>query len=194
MFQGADSNALAMFGIPGGGSVAGVDFVGATPLARPGMFNTAALPQAMAPQRSSFSDSDSKIRSLQQLAMANYVPQIQLGVGDSTTKVKAGATISFSPEPSVPLRVTQFTVPGSLAPFFVINSLTIARVNLLAGASAVPAEMFVPNARHAPLENPILSAGSIAVVSVTNIDANDHLFLAAFTGIDLTTPAARMIP
>lgn len=135
-----------------------------------------------------------KMRALQQLAMANYVPQILLPLGDFTTKVKAGASFSFSPEGSVPLRITQLTIASSIAPFFVVTNFTVARLNLLAGNGGVPAENFIPNARHAPLEIPILAAGSQVIVTVTNFDSSDHFFIANLTAIDLTSASSRMVP
>lgn len=189
MLRGAD-NALALLGMQTPGSVAGVDYVGAS--RNPVHLNFG--PQAAQMVASAQASSAGKMAQLQQLAMAAYVPQIKLGLGDASTKVKAGTTTNFSPEGSVPLRITQLTVPSSIAPFFAIAQFTVARLNLLAGSVPIPAEEFIPNARHAPLEMPILAAGSQIVVGAQNIDAADHLFLATVTAIDLTSSSARMIP
>jgi hypothetical protein len=199
-------NALALLGVDSpAGHVGGMDFVGAaaahpsfqlSPQAMQSFAQAMQHRQAPVAYRPAPYQDDSKFRTLQQLAMANFVPQIKLGIGSDPAgaKVKAAASASFSPEGSVPLRITQFTVASSIAPFFVITQLTVARLNLLAGAVAVPAEDFIPNARHAPLEIPILAAGSQVVVGVTNVDAADHFFFASVTAIDLTSASARMIP
>jgi hypothetical protein len=219
-FAAADSP-LALLGVNYGpqhvgsvGAVGGLDYVGAerAGLVAPGGFGQVMrgaqqlglqlppqarqLMPAYAPQAGPMASyGDVKLQALQQLAMSNYVPQIPLGLGDITTKVKAnGGTGTFTPEGSVPLRITNIDIPPSIAPFFVITQFTVARLNLLAGGTPVPAETFMPNSRRPPLEFPILAAGSQITIGVTNIDANDHLFFASVHAIDLTSASARMIP
>lgn len=180
-FAGA-ANPFALLGMQTPGSVAGLDFVGA------------ARPLHLQPMHAAHAAVKSQKREhLADLAMANYVPQVRLGCSDTTTKVKAAATGIFSPEGSVPLRITMWHVAPSIAPYFAINSIFVARINLMAGSQPVPAEDFISNARNAPLEFPIAAAGSQVSVSATNIDTADHYFMSSFAAIDLTTSASRMV-
>ena len=127
-FAGA-ANPFALLGMQTPGSVAGLDFVGA----RPGLNLSPMIAQQSAVK-------SQKREHLADLAMANYVPQVRLGCSDTTTKVKAAATGIFSPEGSVPLRITMWHVAPSIAPYFAINSIFVARINLMAGSQPVPAE------------------------------------------------------
>lgn len=132
-----------------------------------------------------------KTARLRQLAYAGLIPQIPMGVRSNS--VAANSTTTISPEPGVPLRITNLTVSPTIAGLFLITQIKVARVDMLAGSDAVPATLFAPESRHPPFENPILAAGSQIVLGVENIDAGAHPFYGAFVGIDLTPPYARYV-
>lgn len=189
-------------------AASGEDFVGAGPIMSPSAHLTATAAKYGGGGMTSAAFQASKARALmqlgakvaaqsskqnrmRQLAYAGMLPQIPLGVRDNS--VAAGATETISPEPGVPLRITQFYASPTIAGLFLVTQITVARVNMLAGSDGVPATLFTPEARRPPFENPILAAGSQIVVGVENIDVAAHPFFGAFMGIDLTPPYARYV-
>lgn len=138
-------------------------------------------------------------RDMQQsrLARAQFLPSILLGVDSrpqtGAADILAGATLSITTEPSVPCCITKFTVSAASSPFFNINGIIVARVNLLAGGQGVPAEAFNPNANTSPIENPVLPAGSQVVTQVENVDAAAHRFRAVYSVLDRTQAGTRCI-
>lgn len=189
-FSGAD-DALDLLG------VSGTDYVGAAPFS-----NMSALAKAQFANKASqlkaaaaggaLAAQVGKTRKLRQQALAGFIPQIPLGVRSSST-VAAGGTATIAPEPSVPMRLTRFEVAPAIADYFLLTSMRVARLDMLAGSDAIPASSFLPNANHCPIENPILPAGSQVTVGVENIDGAAHSFYAMFWGVDLTPAAARIV-
>lgn len=154
----------------------------------------ATTPYAYPPQQSFTQQAHAAHTAKQeQLARAGSLPAIVLGVDSGSTLITAGSSSTIATGPSVPVRITKFTVASSAAPFFNINEISIARLNLLAGSSGVPAENYIPNAETPPIEAPILPAGSQVVVVVENLDGSSHRFRGAFSCLDLTPPAARIV-
>lgn len=122
----------------------------------------------------------------------DQVPQIPLGI-QSTAVIPAGttSTIALLPPvtPSVPLCLTRFEVPRAIAPFFSINSMRTARVELLSDGVGIPCDSFAVDAYRTPkIELPRLSPGTFITLIVTNLDAADHPFNAAWWGIPLDQP------
>ena len=183
-FVGADdgSDALAMLGVSGydyGGDV------GATPRHRIGPGGGS--PPARRPP--------SRDEQLWRQTTAGNLPQIQLGIdsiGPFPAGIPGGGPANLTAEPSVPMRITRFIVASSLAPFFVVSAITIARLNLMAGGQAVPAESYLPDAVHPPIEAVILPAGSQIVLATANIDVVPHRFVGSFYGLDLTPARGRL--
>lgn len=184
-FSGAD-DALDVLG------VSGTDYVGATNFRLPGGAALANKLRGAANAGMKLANTVSKTRKLRQQALAGYIPQIPLGVRSSST-VAAGGTATIAPEPSVPMRLTRFEVAPAISDYFLLTSMRVARLDMLAGSDAIPASAFLPNAQHPPLENPILPAGSQVSVGVENIDGAAHSFYATFWGVDLTPAAARIV-
>jgi hypothetical protein len=129
----------------------------------------------------------------QQLARTQFLPAIFVGIDSGAVLIPAGATQAITTEPQVPVRVTKFVVASSCAAFFNVNEIKIARLDLLASASGVPAEQFIPNAETPPIEAPVLPAGSQIVVAVENVSGAPQRFRGGFPAIDLTPAAARII-
>jgi len=199
-FAGADADALAMLGgYDGAVSGPGLDWVGATaPMNFMGPKPQAINPQFMqlaqkGIQAAKFAKQVEKGRKLRQAALAGLIPQVMLPIS-SAVDVPATSAATLSTQPGVPMRVTDLQVAGSIAPFFAILSITAARMNMVAGSGGrVPAECFVPDAKHPPIENPILGAGAPIVMNVENLDAAAHPFIASFWGVDLTPASARLV-
>lgn len=187
--SGAD-DALSLLG------VSGADYVGLVPsmsanLSPAGAAGLARVAQAAAAATPLVRQVE-KSRRVRQQALAGLVPQIPLGVRSSSA-VSAAGTATIAPESAVPMRLTDFQVSSAIAPFFLISSMRVARLDMLAGSDAIPAECFIPNAKHPPIENPILPAGSPVTVGVENIDGAPHFFFGSFWGIDLTPAHARIV-
>lgn len=135
------------------------------------------------------------LKTLQTHAVMTKMPQINIGVDSEPQAaggIAAGGTLVIPVQPSVPVQITEFEVASSCAPFFQINSIKTARMDLLGGSLSVPAESYLPNSRHPPIENPVVSGGSQISISVTNIDAAAQRFRAVLWGIDLTPALSRM--
>lgn len=179
--------------------VGGEDYVGALPTLKmnPAALRLPANARAIANTASNnaanrLAAQVNKNRRIRQLASAGQLPQIPLGVRSAAT-VTAGGTETIAPEPSVPMRLTTFQVAKVIMDFFLINSMKVARLDMLAGSDGVPASAFAPDAVHPPIENPILPAGSQVTVIVENVDGADHAFYGNFFGIDLTPAHARVV-
>lgn len=125
-------------------------------------------------------------------AALDQVPQIPLGI-QSTAVIPAGqtSTVALLPPvtPSVPLCLTRFEVPRAIAPFFAINSMRTARVELLSDGVGIPCDSFSVDAYRTPkIELPRLSPGTFITLVVTNFDLADHPFYATWWGIPLDQP------
>ncbi len=195
VYSGAD-DAFEILGI------AGTDYVGAGPLAAAAAMqqklpaSIAANPRLMQAAAAALplARQVDKSRRLRQQALAGMVPQICLPCNSSSAVTANSVTNgTLAPEASVPMRLTEFNVAKAVADYFLINSIRVARLDLLGGSGGVPASVFSPDSRHPPLENPILPAGSPVNVQVENIDAADHFFYSTFFGIDLTPAHARIV-
>lgn len=196
-------NPMGYLGVGGADIVGGTDFVGASPAlgfsaANP-MMQAAMNPMATmaaAQQQADAIQHTAHLQKQQQLITAKKLPQIFLGVDSepqSAGGILAAGVLAITSEASVPLRITDFKVASAIAPFFNVNSITVARLNLMAGASGVPAEAWIPNAENPPIECPLLPAGSQVITTVENVDLATHRFRGGFYAIDLTPAAARIV-
>jgi hypothetical protein len=127
-------------------------------------------------------------------AALDQVPQIPLAIRTGAgVVIAAGATstVALLPAvtPSVPMCLTRFEVPRSIAQFFVIESMRTARTELLADGAGVPADSFAVDAFRTPkIELPRLTPGTFITLIVTNIDGADHPFFGTWWGIPLDQP------
>lgn len=118
-------------------------------------------------------------------AKVGDAPATFLGIGSTTVAVAAGATTVFTATPTNPIRVTNFTVPSSIAATFVIGGLFVGRLNMLQSGQPVPADRFTKDSQRAPFEAPVVNAGTPISVSVTNMTGADAFFVASFDAVDL---------
>jgi hypothetical protein len=128
-------------------------------------------------------------RKLAMLSKAQQVPQVLLGfdsghAGAAAIAAAAGATITT--QPTVDLRITDMIVDATFAADFLITSIDIGRLNLMAGAQGLPATAFVSGVQRPPIEAPRLPAGTDASVAVTNISGQARRLIGMFVGIDLS--------
>lgn len=193
-FQG---NPMGYLGVQGADIVGGTDFVGAVnPAALTYAGASPMATMAAAQQQADAIQHTAHLQKQQQLITAKKLPQIFLGVDSepqSAGGILAAGVLAITSEASVPLRITDFKVASAIAPFFNVNSITVARLNLMAGASGVPAEAWIPNAENPPIECPLLPAGSQVITTVENVDLATHRFRGGFYAIDLTPAAARIV-
>ena len=122
---------------------------------------------------------------VQQAALASSLPAVILPI-DSVANVGAGLTVNIIVTPVSNIRITRLTVSPASAGSFIINNILAGRVNLFAGAGAVPADMFAPNSAAPPIEVPLVQAGTQIGVNVTNLSGAGVRFVGAFSTIDLT--------
>lgn len=185
--------------------VSGLDFVGALPPAAAAAISPAVRAQAirnvaarrlgLRPGVAMAAARAMQDEKLARASTAKALPQIFVGIDSEPTNaggVAAAATVNVNGEPQVPMRITDLTVANTAAPFFLINSLQIARLNMLASGVPIPAEQFIANSNRPPIECPILPAGSQVTLSITNLDAAARRFNATLIGLDLTPTQARM--
>lgn len=118
-----------------------------------------------------------------QFALARSMPAIFLGF-DST--VAASTSSTASSEGNVSLRPTDLVVRASNAADFLINSMVVGRVNLLAGSTGIPAEAFNTSVVRPPISAPELKAGTAASIALLNLTAASSRFLAMYTALDLS--------
>lgn len=125
-----------------------------------------------------------RVQAAAQSVIASQQPQIGLGIRTlGATTVAAGGTATLTATPSVPLCITDFEVSRATAQFFLINGLTVGRVNYLADGQGLPADSFAPDADHPPLEMPMLWPGTQLTLIIENIDDAAQRFFGTFWGI-----------
>jgi hypothetical protein len=117
--------------------------------------------------------------------LAQSMPAVILPV-DSGALIGAGVTLGMNIVPVSNVRITRFSVSPAIAGSFIVNSILAGRVNLFAGAGSVPADLFAPNSAGPPIEVPMIQAGTIIQVNVTNFSGAAARFIGAFSTVDLT--------
>jgi len=128
---------------------------------------------------------------LRRAALAGYIPQFDVPITELTA-FTGGTTLQGSP--GVPCRLSKYTVEPAVASFFVIEGITVARINMISGGlGGIPASRFSPLAIQVPIDCPEVGAGSPISVNVTNIDgATPHVYVSSFQAVDLTSAQARL--
>lgn len=116
-------------------------------------------------------------------ALARQMPAIFLGFSQAVT---ASGAANATSEGSVPLRPTDLVVRASNAGDFTIDDLQVGRVNLMAGATAIPAEAFNTSVVRPPISAPELKAGVPASIGLNNLTAAATTFRAMYTALDLS--------
>ncbi len=124
-----------------------------------------------------------KMATRQSLALAGRMPAIFLGFSQS---VAASAAANATSEGSVPLRPTDLVVRASNAGDFTIDDMQIGRVNLMAGATEIPAEAFNTAVVRPPISAPELKAGVPASLGLNNLTAAASVFRGMYTALDLS--------
>lgn len=119
----------------------------------------------------------------QNFALARAMPAIFLGFEQA---VAASGADNATSEGSVPLRPTDLVVRASNAGDFTIDDLQVGRVNLMAGATAIPAEAFNTSVVRPPISAPELKAGVPASIGLNNLTAAASTFRAMYTALDLS--------
>lgn len=116
-------------------------------------------------------------------------PQIPLGVDSGSTLIAAGASSAIQVQSTVPMRLTDFFIPKSIAPDFVISGIAHSRGTLFASGDPVPGEFFVAtNTQRSAIRVGEIGANTVVTVTVTNVASSDRRFRATFQGYDLSPP------
>jgi hypothetical protein len=118
-----------------------------------------------------------------QFAMARSMPAIFLGFDQTVAASTAGVASS---EGNVSLRPTDLVIRSSNAADWQITNMVVGRVNLLAGATGIPAEAFNTSVVRPPISAPELKAGTAASINLTNLTAASSRFMAMYTALDLS--------
>lgn len=169
-----------------GADIVGYDYVGELEyLASVGAISPAAL-QALGRFRPGMQlpgPSTAKAMTRSALAQARNMPAIFLGFSQS---VAASSAANATSEGSVPLRPTDLVIRASNAGDFTIDDMQIGRVNLMAGATEIPAEAFNTSVVRPPISAPELKAGVPASIGLNNLTAAASVFRGMYTALDLS--------
>ncbi|HEU5316788.1 MAG TPA: hypothetical protein VFX49_11805 [Chloroflexota bacterium] len=122
-------------------------------------------------------------RALSRIALAGKLPVVFLGF-DTTAAASAGAAATT--EPNVKVRPTDLIVRDTNADDFQITSMRIGRVDLLTGATGIPAGIFKTSVQRPPISAPELEAGTQASIQLTNLTAAASRFMASYLCLDLS--------
>lgn len=141
---------------------------------------------SLAVNRQQFSLPAARQAMVQNAAIAESMPAVILPVDTGAVLIVAGAAFTVNVTPVSRVRITRFTVSPAIAGSFIVTSILAGRVNLFAGAGAVPADIFAPNNFGPPIEVPMVEAGTIIQVNGTNVSGAAARFIGAFSTIDLT--------
>ena len=105
-----------------------------------------------------------------------------LGFDSGAAGLAAAATAAYNSQPQVLFRPERLVIPGSIAPSFLVNSLTVGKDNMFANANPVPAEVFAPNAVGVRLKLATAQVNSLITISVTNLSGGTLRFMACLIG------------
>lgn len=101
------------------------------------------------------------------------------------TVVTAGATATVFARPQRPFQTQRFVWSSAIAPFFLVNQLTIGQENMFVQAGVVPAEVFSQTGVGVSLKGYIAYPGIDVTLQVENTDTADHPILASIIGAAL---------
>jgi hypothetical protein len=170
--------------------VSGEDpFVGAAPrmaFRRQMTRRQAVRPTARSATRPSAQQQAQHLANLTRTEKMPAVPLPVDSLAQAAGGIAAGATLVINVVPLSRVRITNFTISRGIAPNFVINAIQAGRVNLLVGGGSIPADRYAGDSNRGPLEVPLVEAGTIIQVSVTNISGAASRFLGVFDCLDLT--------
>lgn len=122
-------------------------------------------------------------RALSRIALAGKLPVVFLGF--DTTAAAAGSAAATT-EPNVKVRPTDLIVRDTNADDFQITSMRIGRVDLLTGATGIPAGIFKTSVQRPPISAPELEAGTQASIQLTNLTGAASRFMASYLCLDLS--------
>jgi hypothetical protein len=178
-----DPETLQLLGV-GGGSV-GADYVGADYVGADyvGADYVGADYVGAGPRRAMTALRRVKITPQAHLAMARNMPAIFLGF---VQLVPASGFATAASEGNVALRPTDLVVSSVVASDFSITTMVIGRTQLLAGATAIPADAFNTSVVRPPISSPVLEAGTVASIGLGNLTLAASTFRAMYTCLDLS--------
>ena len=101
---------------------------------------------------------------------------------DSVANVAGAATAAVNSNPQQVFRPERVSIPATLAPNFVINSLTIGTAMQFLNATGVHAEIFGTTASDVRLRMDTAQINSVVSMNVTNLSAVALRFFAALLG------------
>jgi hypothetical protein len=120
---------------------------------------------------------------LAKLASAGRMPAIFLGFD---TTIAASTSTASTSEGNVRLRPTDLIVKPENAGDWQLTSLRIGRVDLMSGATGIPASAFTGSMQRPPISAPVLEAGTLSSIQASNLTLASSRFQAMFTALDIS--------
>jgi hypothetical protein len=111
------------------------------------------------------------------------MPAIFLGFD---TTIAASTSTASTSEGNVRLRPTDLIVKPENAGDWQLTSLRIGRVDLMSGATGIPASAFTGSMQRPPISAPVLEAGTLSSIQASNLTLASSRFQAMFTALDIS--------
>jgi hypothetical protein len=108
--------------------------------------------------------------------------ELVLGFDSGAGTIAAAGTAAVNSSPQQVFRPERVSIPGTLAPNFLINSLTIGTSMQLLNATGVHAETFASIAQDVRLKMDTAQINSVVSFNVTNLSAAVVRFFASLIG------------
>jgi hypothetical protein len=132
-------------------------------------------------------------QAIEQRKLQNATLVAERAVGESNLQplgfvalnVAAGAQAQVTTQPQTLFKPMRFTVPTTIASFFVLDDVKVGNVSQFPSSNPIPCEAFVPGMFGGGLSLRTVNPAINLQVTVTNIDNAAHDFRAAFFGISV---------
>jgi hypothetical protein len=107
----------------------------------------------------------------------------ELALGfDSVANVAAAGTVAVNSNPQQVFAPERIAIPATLAPNFLVNSVTIATAIQFLNATGIHAEVFSTNALDVRMKMDTAQINSVVSLNITNLSAVALRFFAALIG------------
>lgn len=106
-------------------------------------------------------------------------------LGFVSLDVAAGAQVRVTTQPQTLFKPMRFVVGATIASFFTLDDVKVGNVSQFPSSNPIPCEAFVPGMFGGGLSLRTVNPAINLEVQVTNIDAANHDFRAAFFGISV---------
>ncbi len=97
-------------------------------------------------------------------------------------EVEPNETHTFTIVPRVTFRTSFLSIPSELAPFFVVNAISVGPNQQLPAGTSIPGEVFDETSTFGRLDLDFARPQMEISVTVTNTDRSPHVFTATLEG------------